>query len=111
MQYSHKFIKEANVIECYVYAIKNSPNSGESLTERLGVQIDEKVYGEPMKVVMNLKSLGEPLYFMPNKVEIYQEDNFIEGTFIAFPNEYDFILLVSFTDFKKIYYDYIDLKK
>jgi hypothetical protein len=113
MKTDYTLHKEHGILECHVYSIKNSDllKKEDDISERLGIpSVKEKIYGVPAKIVINIKNLEEIIYFIPNKIEIYEEGNFVEGTHIEFKDNLDFIVLIPFEEFKELYFDYIDLK-
>jgi hypothetical protein len=57
-------------------------------------------------MVLDFNSNGGISFFTPNKAEIYEEGNFTDATHVEFEDDLDFVLLVSFEEFKKIYYEY-----
>lgn len=111
----YKFYKEQGILECYVYSIKNADIEKKILedkqNEKLGIDIDDenaenKIYGEPIEMVVNFKELGDPIFFTPNKVELYEEFNFEEGIHVEFSKDLDFVFLISFEEFKELYFEY-----
>ena len=109
----YNFLKEHGILECYAYSIKNSELEKKlrqkEQNERLGIEDDEDnedVYGEPIKMVIDFDALGGIGFFTPNKVEIYEEGNFVEGTYVEFNADLNFVLLIDFENFKTIYYKY-----
>lgn len=109
----HKFFKDQGILECYAYSVKNSEIEKKILekeqNEKLGIVDSEeetKIYGEPIKMVVDFRSLGDPMFFTPNKIEIYEEGNFVDGVHIEFGEDTDFVFLIDFEEFKKIYYEY-----
>lgn len=111
----HSFNEETGVFECYTYAIKKK-NQEESEKQKnyfreLGIENeseDAEVYGEPIKTILNFNMFGGVLYFNEDKVELFEKDNFVETTSVVFVNEYKFIFLMSFAEFKKIHETYIE---
>ena len=57
-------------------------------------------------MVIDFKCLGDPNFFTPNKIEIYEEGNFVEGVHIDFKEDVDFVFLIEFEEFKKMYLEY-----
>jgi len=113
MKTEYKLHKKEGILECYVYSIKNSDllKKEDDLNERLGIpSIKEKIYGVPAKIVIDINNLGGIIYFIPNKIEIYEEGNFTEGIYIEFKDNLDFIVLIPFEEFKELYFDYVNLK-
>ena len=103
----HKFFKEHGVLECYVYSVKNSEIEEKIKNkEKYGIEGDDEIYGQPIKMVLDFNSMGGVMFFAPNKVELYEEGNFVEGVHIEFANEVDIVLLIEFETFKDIYYEY-----
>lgn len=110
----YKLHKEQGILECYVYSIKNSEIEKQikqkEENERLGIISDEdeeeKIYGEPIEIVINLNSAGGISFFTPNKVELYEEGNFTNGVHVEFKENLDFVLLIEFKEFKKLYLEY-----
>jgi len=103
----HKLHKEAGILECYAYSVKNSDIEEKIKNkEKYGIDDNDKVYGQPIQMVLNIEKLGDVSFFTPNKVELYEEGNFEDGTHIEFSEEVDMVLLISFDEFKKLYFDY-----
>lgn len=109
----HKLHLSQGLLECYVYSVKNSEIEKkiheQQQKEKLGIDSgddDEKIYGEPIEMIIDLKSLGDPIFFTPNKVELFEEGNFVDAIHVEFKNDLDFVFLITFKDFKKLYYDY-----
>ena len=109
----HKFYAQQGILQCYAYSVKNSEIEKQlkqkEEQEKLGIAFDvedEKIYGEPMQMVLDFNSNGGISFFTPNKAEIYEEGNFTDATHVEFEGDLDFVLLVSFEEFKKIYYEY-----
>lgn len=110
----YKFYKEQGVLVCNAYSVKNSEiekkRKLQEEKERLGISSDydddEKVYGEPIKMVIDFHALGNPIFFTPNKVELFEEENFVEGVYVEFGGDLDFVFLISFEEFKKLYFEY-----
>jgi len=109
----YKFYAQYGILECYVYSVKNSEIEKQikqkEEQQKLGITYDiedEKIYGEPIKMVLNLNSNGGISFFTPNKAEIYEEGNIVDATHVEFESELDFVLLMKFEEFKKIYYEY-----
>jgi len=110
----YKLYKEQGILECYVYSVKNSELEKKLLqkqqNEKLGIESDfeedDKIYGEPIQMVIDFKALGDPIFFTPNKVELFEEENFVDGVHIEFGEDLDFVFLISFEEFKKLYYEY-----
>lgn len=107
----HKFYKEQGVLKCFAYSIKSSEVEKKIKNkEKFGEDFeDEEIYGEPIQMVLDFKQLGSPLFFTPNKVELYEEGNFENGVHVEFMESLDFVLLISFIEFEKLYYDYKDI--
>lgn len=111
---AHKFYKHQGILECEVYSVKNSELEKKmrikEQNERLGIENDEDdeedVYGEPIKMVLDFNQMGGICFFTPNKSEIYEEGNFVEGTYVEFESDLNFVLLIEFDTFKNIYYEY-----
>ena len=110
----HKLYKEQGILECYVYSIKNSEIEKQlkqkAENERLGITSDEdeeeKIYGESIEIVINLNSNGGVSFFTPNKVELFEEGNSVDGVHVEFKDDLDFVFLISFEEFKKLYFEY-----
>jgi len=118
----YKFHKEEGILECFVYSIKHSElekaRKKREQNERLGIETsfneydeEEKLYGEPIEIVLNLNAFGGIGYFTPNKVEMYEENNFHDGVYLEFIHDIDFVILMSFKEFKEIYLDFIKPKQ
>jgi len=113
----YRLYKEQGILQCYVYSIKNSEIEKQlkqkEENERLGITSDEdeqeKIYGEPIEIVIDLNSNGGISFFTPNKVELYEKDNFVDGVHVEFKDDLDFVFLISFKEFKKIYYEYKEI--
>ena len=117
----HKFYKEKGILECSVYSIKHSEleqaRKIQEQRERLGIESSingeneaEKIYGEPVEIVLDLNAFDGIAFFTPNKVELFEENNFEEGVYVEFVQDIDFVLLISYKDFKKIYFEFKDVK-
>jgi len=109
----YKFHAKQGVLECYVYSIKNSEIEKklqeQRKNEELGISSsdeEEKIYGEPIEIVIDLTTNGGVAFFTPNKVELFEEANFVEGVHVEFENGSDFVFLMGHKDFKNIYYEY-----
>ena len=103
----HKFFKKQGVLKCYAYSVKNSDIEEKIKNkEKYGIEGDDKIYGQPIKMVLDFNSMGGVMFFTPNKVELYEEGNFVEGVHVEFADEVDIVLLIEFETFKDIYYEY-----
>ena len=76
----YKLHKEAGVLECQLYSVENSQMDNESRMESLGIYNKSKVHGQPINAVIDLKALGEIMFFLPNRIEIYEDFNFVDAT-------------------------------
>ena len=43
----------------------------------------------PAKIVINIKNLEEIIYFIPNKIEIYEEGNFVDDIFTCIEGKWE----------------------
>lgn len=111
---NYKLYLPQGILECYVYSVKNSEIEKQlnqkAESERLGIIInrddEERIYGEPVKIVIDLNSNGGISFFTRNRVELYEKDNFVDAVYVEFKNDLDFVLLINFKEFKKLYFEY-----
>lgn len=103
----HKFFKDQGILECYAYSVKNSDIEEKIKNkEKYGIEGDEKIYGQPIRMVLDLDALGDVMFFTPNKIELYEEGNFEEAIHVEFGKDVDVVLLLTFEEFQNIYYQY-----
>ena len=102
----YKFFKKQGVLKCYAYSVKNSDIEEKIKNkEKYGIE-DDKIYGQPIEMVLDFDLLEGVMFFTPNKVELYEEGNFEEGVHVEFGKDVDMVLLIDFETFQNIYYDY-----
>lgn len=102
----YKLHKIEGVLECQLYSIENSQMDNESRMESLGIYNKSKVHGQPINAVIDLKALGEIMFFLPNRIEIYEDFNFVDATSVEFGENLSLVILIPFEDFKRIYLEY-----
>lgn len=106
--------KEEGILECKVYSIENSLIAKKEQMDIMGIS-DVKLYGRAINAIINFNALGDVLFFIPNKVEIdeggdYEEIVNFQATYVEFKEELTFIIMMPFEEFKKLYFDYKNIK-
>lgn len=109
MKHNYKFDYELGVLECDIYSVRvdelEESEKNEEITGR-----KDKIYGQSTPFVADFHTLGGIAFFNPNPVEIDEEDNWREGTFVETGNGQTIILLIPFPQFKELYYRWMHYK-
>lgn len=113
MKYKSKLDIDLGVLECYVYAIKYSDltkaDTDKERYESLGLPVpsddEEDIIGEAKKILIDLSLIGGISYFHEDEVRL-SEDETTNATLVQFKDGLQFVLIISFNDFKDLYYTY-----